>query len=84
MGILILVFIIIVLVIILGELNPLLINLNLYGLVIKNIPLSVFIILFIVLGCLLGVLTMLGKYCYIKKQYLKLKEEMKKEQKEDK
>ena len=72
------------LVITLGELTPFLINLNLYGLVIKNVPLSIFMTLFIVSGCLLGVFTMLGKYYYLKKQYLKLKEQIQREQKEDK
>ena len=69
MAIVILVFIILVLVISLGELNPILINLNLYGLVIKNVPFSIIMAIFLAIGCVLGVMTMLAKYNLLKKQY---------------
>ena len=69
MAIVILVFIILVLVISLGELNPILINLNLYGLVIKNVPFSIIMAIFLAIDCVLGVMTMLAKYNLLKKQY---------------
>ena len=72
MAIVILVFIILVLVISLGELNPILINLNLYGLVIKNVPFSIIMAIFLAIGCFLGVVTMLAKYNLLKKQYYSL------------
>lgn len=73
MGVLILALVIVIIVITLGELNPMLINLNLYGLVIKNVPFSIIITIFLVIGCFLGVATMLAKYNYMKKQYKDLK-----------
>ncbi|MCI0503012.1 MAG: hypothetical protein L0Y48_05500 [Fusobacteria bacterium] len=69
MAIVILVLIILVLVISLGELNQILINLNLYGLVIKNVPFSIIMAIFLAIGCVLGVMTMLAKYNLLKKQF---------------
>ena len=53
----------------LGQLNPGAITINLFGLIIRNVPISVFMLIFIILGILLTVGALGTKYYRIKKKY---------------
>lgn len=53
----------------LGQLNPGAITINLFGLVIRNVPISVFMLIFIILGILLTAGALGTKYYRIKKKY---------------
>lgn len=55
--------------IIFSQMNPGVITINLFGVVIKNIPMSIFILLFIIIGILLTSGVFGIKYLRLKKQY---------------
>lgn len=64
--------ILLIFIIVLSQLNPGVITINLFGLIIKNIPISFFMLLFIVIG-ILWTLSVFGiKYFRLRKQHKEL------------
>jgi len=61
--------ILLIFLIIFSQMNPGVITINLFGVVIKNIPMSIFILLFIIIGILLTSGVFGIKYLRLKKQY---------------
>lgn len=66
---------VLLMIIALEQLNPGTISVNFFGLKITNIPISLFMLLFIIVGILIAVSGIYLKYSNLKKQYLKLLEE---------
>lgn len=64
--------ILLIFIIVLSQLNPGVITINLFGLIIRNIPISFFMLLFIVIG-ILWTLSVFGiKYFRLRKQHKEL------------
>ena len=64
--------ILLIFIIVLSQLNPGVITINLFGLIIRNIPISFFMLLFIVIG-ILWTLSVFGiKYFRLRKQHREL------------
>ncbi len=61
--------ILLIMMIVLSQLNPGVITVNLFGLLIKNIPISFFMLLFIIIGILWTISIFGIKYFRLKKQH---------------
>jgi uncharacterized integral membrane protein len=75
--------ILLIFIIVLSQLNPGVITINLFGLLIKNIPISFFMLLFIIIGILWSISIFGIKYFRLRKQYKDLIESLCEKRTED-
>jgi uncharacterized integral membrane protein len=75
--------ILLIFIIVLSQLNPGVITINIFGLLIKNIPISFFMLLFIIIGILWSISIFGIKYFRLRKQYKDLIESLCEKRTED-
>ena len=76
--------ILLIMMIVLSQLNPGVITINLFGLLVKNIPISFFMLIFIIIG-ILWTSSIFGiKYFRLKRQHRDLIDSLSKERTDDK
>lgn len=76
--------ILLILMIVLSQLNPGVITINLFGLIVKNIPISFFMFIFIIIGILWTISIFGIKYYRLKRQHKDLVDSICKERTDDK